>query len=199
MKTDFKIYNTLEHQVLIKESKEVLSDAELERSKSFIKEQDKENYLIQKILLRQILGSKLNLFPKKINFDLTDKGKPYIAQSDIHFNVSHSQHYFLIAISDVEIGADIEVINKNRNIEALAKKIMSRDEITYYDSLIKEKKLDYFYKIWTQKEAYTKCLGTGLTTKLEDINLKELNNFKIETHKTSDYYWSIVKKASLPN
>ena len=57
-----------------------------------------------------------------------EHGKPFFQRHpEIHFNISHSGDLVVCAVSDFEIGIDIQ--EKERlHIELIAKKIMSRDE-----------------------------------------------------------------------
>ena len=57
-------------------------------------------------------GLLIELIKKKYNINsnpVIDKfGKPYFENSDIYFNISHSGNYVVAAVSEHEIGVDIQ-------------------------------------------------------------------------------------------
>jgi len=87
-------------------------------------------------------------------------GKPYIENSPVKFNVSHSGAYAGIAVSGCEIGLDIQKITQN--IKSTAKKILPLQDKDYYNSLNENDKSKYLCLLWTIKESHAKYLGTGL-------------------------------------
>ena len=101
-------------------------------------------------------------------------GKPYFKNyPDFKFNVSHSGTIAICAVSDTEIGCDIELI-RDINLNIL-RKVLSKEEQRAFenkDSFGLEKssdcnsldrKLKLFYTIWTAKESTAKALGRGLS------------------------------------
>ena len=55
------------------------------------------------------------MYDVKINWQemkQTSYGKPYIENSDIYFNISHSGSYILCAVGNEEVGVDIEGVHK---------------------------------------------------------------------------------------
>ena len=125
-------------------------------------------------LLRKILEK------YHIEYDIfyNEYGKPYIKNNPIYFNISHSKEYIVCAVSDSEIGVDIEHLTYNA---ATAKRICTEDEL----KLVKN--AHDFTKIWVKKEAYIKMIGIGLeygmknvdTTKIDTIDLYYYNDFFI--------------------
>lgn len=87
-------------------------------------------------------------------------GKKYLKDSDIFFNISHSNDLIAIAIDDNECGIDLEMINNNRRFDSLVKHYFNDNEKELY--INKANKIDYFYDVWTAKEAYSKMIGTGI-------------------------------------
>lgn len=85
-------------------------------------------------------------------------GKPYLKDTNIHFNISHSGSMAMCALHDGPVGADIEMIKPYS--DAVPKRIMSDEELKFYRSSPDREAL--FFKIWTLKEAYLKFTGTGL-------------------------------------
>jgi 4'-phosphopantetheinyl transferase len=100
--------------------------------------------------------------------------KPYLQNSEIFFNISHSQNAFVIAISNFEIGIDIEENAIELNIEDCMNYAFSEEEINY----CKREVLESFFSIWTLKEAFLKALSIGLTDKLKEINTLDVSIYK---------------------
>lgn len=100
-----------------------------------------------------------------------EKGKPYIKNSKLFISISHSGDFVCAAVSEKNIGIDIEVI-KERDLKITKKLCTEIDEEFINES---ENTLLAFYKIWTAKEAYFKMLGSGLTN-LKSISYKDINS-----------------------
>ncbi|EFM39452.1 4'-phosphopantetheinyl transferase family protein [[Eubacterium] yurii subsp. margaretiae ATCC 43715] len=113
---------------------------------------------------------------EKIDIQRTKNGKPYIKDSNLSFNVSHTADS-IIAIAGLgydSVGIDMEVI-QNKDREKIIKRFFQKEEIEFINSS-EDKNLE-FYKIWTKKEAYIKKNALNMTY-ISKINiLKE----KIDT------------------
>ncbi|MBQ4598777.1 MAG: 4'-phosphopantetheinyl transferase superfamily protein [Clostridia bacterium] len=107
----------------------------------------------------------------------TAAGKPYFAALPIRFSLSHSEDKVILAVSDREIGADIERIRPLSL--GVAKRFFTPAEQAYVFgkvpteqdlSLPKEAQdgalLRRFYEVWTKKEAYGKWQGSGMSAAL---------------------------------
>lgn len=80
-------------------------------------------------------------------------GKPI---SSLFFcSLSHSRGFVAVAVSDEEVGIDIEVLS-DRNRESLAERILDGNEKERYLSLDGEERRLYFLKCWTKREAVYK-------------------------------------------
>lgn len=101
----------------------------------------------------------------------TDKhGKPYFVNSDLKFNLSHSGRYVVAAVSDYEIGIDIQ--KKKADKHRIAEKNFLQGECSYINAGANdEERHQRFCEVWTLKEAYLKNIGMGLR--------KPLNSFEI--------------------
>ena len=103
-------------------------------------------------------------------------GKPYLKNSDIYFNLSHSGNYAMCVVSDKPVGCDIEIIRANVNIE-IAKRFFSREEYEYLLSIKDEKEQSRaFILLWTLKESYIKAIGKGLSAKLDSFSINILTS-----------------------
>ena len=95
--------------------------------------------------------------------------KPYLpGRTGLHFNLSHSGTKAICSFSDCEVGADIEEISGRHT--ALTKSICTEEEAGYLSLLEKEEYTAAFFRIWTAKEAFLKCIGKGLSVSLRELN-----------------------------
>ena len=110
-------------------------------------------------MLQEVFGISIN----DVTFTENVHGKPIICDTDIYFNISHSANAVMCAVSDHEVGVDIEKICDIR--DAIVKRCFSAYEKDQVSSA------EDFYRIWTLKEAYLKAIGTGIDRKLDSLSL----------------------------
>lgn len=90
---------------------------------------------------------------------LTQQGKPYFIDAQVHFSITHTTRHVFCALSDSPIGIDSEELDRNIDLR-LAEKILSPEEKAQY--LAAEDKRLALLKFWVLKEAAAKCSGEGL-------------------------------------
>lgn len=123
---------------------------------------------------------------KNIKFTKNKYGKIDFENIPFHFNISHSGCLALVSISEGLIGCDIEQI-KEPNYRIIDR-FFAKDEISYINRIDNEiLKKQMFYRYWTMKESYLKCLGTGLTGSLDSFSVI-MNNQIGDIIKINDYY-----------
>ncbi len=156
---------------------ECLNDDELNRAKKLKLDSKKQQFIITRALLRELLSRCLvDTRPEAIVFQYNDHGKPlvnyrYVGKS-IYFNVSHSNNLALLAFTlGCEVGVDIEAINSNTDYLSLAKRFFSDAEYQQLLSIDPELRLDAFYRIWTRKEAFIKGEGSGVSFGLDQFSV----------------------------
>lgn len=107
---------------------------------------------------RTLLASYLDLSPEQLIFAVSDKGKPALVNAPLHFNVSHSEGWHLLLVSDAPCGVDIEpwdrVLDRVRQPAAL-KRFAERDWLANAGERT-------FLQCWTMKEALAKYHGQSL-------------------------------------
>lgn len=89
-------------------------------------------------------------------------GKPYLKNSRLHFNVSHSGAYLAIAVSESPVGIDIQKM-KNIREEMYRKVVQPKEQV-----LIGEERQKDFLRLWTLKESFVKAEGKGLRIPMRD-------------------------------
>jgi 4'-phosphopantetheinyl transferase len=156
-----------------------LSAEEMLRANKFHFEKDKDAFIIYHASQRMILAHYLKIPPKDITITIREKGKPFLQNSSLRFNLSHSHEIAMLAITcDTDIGVDIEYSKKMSNFLDIAKKFFHPEE---YRQLIDIQRpveqRDYFYLLWTVKEALLKATGEGISAGLNNFHVK-LNTAK---------------------
>ena len=154
-------------------------------------EKDKKLSAGAYLLLKKMLSDENITNPL---FKVGKYGKAYISNKDnIHFNLSHSGKMVLCAISDKEVGADIEYNDSAIDLN-IAKNYFYNSE---YDNIMNAKNpSDEFFRYWVLKESYMKYTGLGMNLKLnsfeiiirDEIKLKNNNeNLKFNLFDIEDY------------
>lgn len=105
--------------------------------------------------------------PRELALKYGENGKPYFKELPLYFNLSHSGRYVLCAVSNREIGADIQQIREIKELQ-LAERHFAKEEyrqLELCEDLDKRRQL--FFQLWSRKEAYGKLTGKGLSGCLE--------------------------------
>ena len=87
----------------------------------------------------------------------SEYGKPYLADPSAYFSLSHSAQWVALAVSDRAIGFDIQALSPIR--PSVLRRYFTEEEQAYIG-----KEDTRFTEIWTQREAYTKYVGSRMTT-----------------------------------
>ena len=97
-----------------------------------------------------------------------EQGKPYFKEYPwLHFSISHSGEYWLCAISQQELGLDVERI---RTVDAvkLSRRFFHPKEHDYLRAHPED-----FFLLWTAKESYVKYTGRGIAGSFGDFSAVE--------------------------
>ncbi|NLQ75081.1 4'-phosphopantetheinyl transferase family protein [Streptococcus mutans] len=128
--------------------------------------QDRQQSLLGHLLSRYAIIQEYALTNKEIQIRRHAYGKPYIKDySQIHYNISHSGEWVVVAIGKSPIGIDVE--NRREDWDLIGERVFSESEKYWSQNSYKRKAI-----LWTIKEAYVKYLGIGLS--------KSLNSFSID-------------------
>ena len=155
---------------------QTLSLDELIRAKRFRFDRDRENFIVCRGILREILGHYLLVEPSQLQFCYGKYGKPALTDSfentAISFNLSHSKNLAVYAFTrNREIGVDIEHVHDIPEMEQLAEQFFSAVENTVFHALPDSKKREAFFNCWTRKEAFLKAVGDGLSYPLDNFDV----------------------------
>jgi len=120
-----------------------------------------EEKKIQVLTVSQVLS--LLGEPIEAVYGYGEKRKPYFKDIPRQFNLSHSGEYVLCVFSKQEVGVDIQQKKKGYQERILQRFFTKEEQETWQNLLTREEKDDYFYRMWTAKEAYGKLTGEGIT------------------------------------
>ena len=130
-------------------------------------EKDKKLSAGAYLLLKKLLSEENITNPL---FKTEKYGKAYISNfENVYFNLSHSGKMVLCAISDREVGVDIEYSDPKIDLN-IAKLYFYNGE---YESIMNSQNpADEFFKYWVLKESYMKYTGLGMNLKLDSFEIK---------------------------
>ncbi|MFI4938614.1 MAG: 4'-phosphopantetheinyl transferase family protein [Candidatus Berkiellales bacterium] len=159
----------------VKKFEDELAIDEIIRANNFRYKEHQEQFICSRGGLRNILSHYLKTSPQKIKFQYTSYGKPYLENTDLAFNTSHSGKYIVYAITRKAcIGVDVEEIKYDLDFLQLAKTTFSEAEYLNFIKLPVEDRAFAFYRLWTRKEAFLKAIGTGLHYPLDEVEVSFL-------------------------
>lgn len=120
------------------------------------------------------------------------QGKPYFADETLpFFNISHAGGFVVLAVSDREVGVDIQNMRSQREI-SMAERFFSGEESR---AVSEDETRELFYKLWSRKEALGKCTGEGVrpyfTRNMLDLSSSENTEYKWYEEKVSDCFLTV--------
>ncbi|MBU5614008.1 4'-phosphopantetheinyl transferase family protein [Geomonas azotofigens] len=145
-----------------------LNDAELRRGARLLDSRKREEFLVGRGLVREILGGLTGEEPGRLQVVEGEFGKPYLPapqrEDGLRFNVSHAGGFLLIAVCyGAEIGVDLEEVRQDLAFRPMAERYFSVRERKELFGLESGQQLEAFYRCWTRKEAYMKGTGSGFS------------------------------------
>lgn len=154
----------------------LLSPDEQGRAARFKFERDRRRYIVAHFALHDILAGYLNAIAADLRFVEVQNGKPKLAPpfaiGGIEFNLSHSHERALIGVAQGrEVGVDIEFVKADFPFSEVADRFFTAKEVAGLRALPVQLQRQAFYKCWTSKEAFLKAKGTGLSGKLDEVEI----------------------------
>lgn len=149
-----------------------LSAEERERGARFRFLPDRHRWFFARCWLRHLLGGYCEMPASAIRFEVGAHGKPHAVGLPIHFNVSHSGEAVLMAFSrHSPVGVDIECVRPMQDWAGIAERYFCASEAAALRGWPDAQQVSAFFRGWTQKEAYLKVTGTGISASLKAVEL----------------------------
>ena len=161
----FADVKSLENDVLFNEYYALLPAYRREKVDLLRQRNDKIRSLGAGVLLYRALESVG--VDKNAEIAIGKNGKPFLkGVKDVHFNLSHSGDIVMCAVSDGEVGCDIENV-RNGRVEVAERffTVAEREFIELGD------KNERFFRLWTLKESFIKANGAGLSLPMNSFSV----------------------------
>lgn len=140
-----------------------LSSDEIDRAERFRQPHQQQRFIAGRGILRSLLGRYLACDPAQLDFQYGSHGKPYLAHTELQFNLAHSQDWGVYAmVRSQQIGVDLEQIRPIDALDRLLARFFTDQERTRILALPLEQQPAAFVKLWTAREAILKATGKGL-------------------------------------
>jgi len=121
------------------------------------------------------------------NFSYNEHGKPLLIDENLHINLSHAKSAVVAGFSKTPIGVDVEFI-REKYPKIVCKRVFTPTEIKQIENA--DSPTLAFFKFWTLKESYVKCIGQGLTFPLKTVEFQIINEKTIHTENIGTDYKS---------
>ena len=128
----------------------------------------------QALMSGLLLGQELKLTDTS-QLVINQYGKPSLADQSMHFSLSHSGDYVILAVSDIPVGADIE--GSTKGTMKIARKAFPRKWVLELEKLDSDKSPNFqkeFSRYWTLYEASVKLMGCGFANRVSDEDILQL-------------------------
>ena len=180
------IYISSIHEYKALKDIELVTKARRERIQRYLRDEDKARCLLAGLLLRKSCG-----VTDDCQLTYGENDKPYLKNSDTHFNISHSGDYVVLATADREVGVDIEKVIPYSDEAAVCRSKAAR--------CFTQQELDWmrqegfrigsdeaFYRLWTAKESVMKASGLGFSLAPDTFCVLPLDS---SAHHIADNLW----------
>ena len=145
-----------------------------EKALQYKKLDDRKRSVLAFVLLQRALRDEYGI-TEVPEFVYNEFGKPSFSNLPIHFSLSHCKDAVACAVSDHNIGIDVEsIVPYNPDV---ARRVCTATELEMLDQ--SENKDVDFIKLWTMKEAISKYEGMGLSLPFSEI---ATDRYSVNTH-----------------
>lgn len=149
-----------------------LTDDERTRATSMASQTARQVYVASQSALREVLAGYTHTLPRELDIVRAQRGKPMLAPpcAEVHFNVSHSGDWGVVAVASVEVGVDVERVNPRRPSARIADRFMTEGERGLLALRAGSHGDAAFFMVWSRKEAYLKAVGVGLAVPFSKVD-----------------------------
>lgn len=144
----------------------LMSESKKKRVSDYFFTKDRYRSVCAHMLLCRMIGEMFSCESESVRIDFNPDKKPFAVGFPCCVSVSHSGDMVFCAVSDREVGVDIEKIRAVKM--PVIKKVCTDSELKYVinsDDVFKR-----FFEVFTFKEAYCKCFDIPLYDRVAQID-----------------------------
>lgn len=172
LKEDFVLIHYLDlnkfNQQILYKFLDQLSENDKKKNRKYLRDINKLQHLAGRWLLYKGM-EKWEINPDIIKEIVIDSNeRPYLKNTPLNFNISHSKTMVVCAMSKHQLGIDVEFIDSSIDFKYFEQTMNARQW-----SYIKTSNKPYveFYKHWAIKESVIKANGKGFAIPVKDIEI----------------------------
>ena len=99
-----------------------------------------------------------------------ENGKPCLPRCpELYFSLSHSGTWAMCTAADKPVGCDLQ-LTAPRSLRVAERYFTQEEQARILAQETEEARQEMFYRIWTLKESFVKCLGLGLRLPLDSFS-----------------------------
>lgn len=153
-----------------------LTEREFSRAAKILDKGKRRLYSGGRIGLRMLLEYYSGISRDELDFVYGERGKPSLKDQAglprLEFNYTVSAGFALYAFSwGRDLGIDLEILPRRIETDLLAKRILTKAELTNWHQIPDQQRNSAMLACWTRKEAYGKLLGVGIRYAMNDVDL----------------------------
>jgi len=144
----------------------LLDPAERARAARFALARDRRRFIVRRARLRETLAAATGVAAERLVYTENAYGKPALVDGP-KFSASHSHELWAVAVSDRDLGVDLEYHQPGIDWRELAAGLFTAGECAALEALAGDDMVRGFFDCWTRKEAFVKAIGMGLSYPLD--------------------------------
>lgn len=154
-----------------------LSPQELMRGERYRSPAKRRQFLLSRMLGRQIISCSRDVLPEQIEWPTT--GVPHLRSDSrelpLSMSLSHAGEFLALAVSspDVGLGVDLEVLDSQLRVGPLAGLALTQHERLLLAELPEPDQARWIQQVWTAKEAVLKSLELETPPEISSFDLSE--------------------------
>ena len=140
----------------------MLSPQESEKYQRLKQSQRREEFVLSRALMRMALTHQYQKPLHHWQFSESPNATPRLLNpidNAILLSLSHSGNCVMIALSSQAVGLDVELMQSRNQSINIARKVFTAEQQAHLISLPDKLARQYFYQLWTHKEALVKALA----------------------------------------